>query len=91
MPAAKARKGPVTTSESNSLPDRGRLRPAYETTQEEAHRAMPDGSDQFEGTGRRSAGELGTDTPARGTDDFRALERRAYDEYGLTDNSRMGR
>jgi hypothetical protein len=52
---------------------------------------MPDGSDQFEGIGRRSAGELGTDTPARGTDDFRALERRAYDEYGLTDNSRMGR
>ena len=52
---------------------------------------MPDGLDQFEGIGRRSAGELGTDTTARGTDDFRALERRAYDEYGLTDNGRMGR
>jgi hypothetical protein len=89
--AAKARKRPVTTLESNSLPQATRLQPAYETTQEEAHRAMPDGSDQFEGIRRRSAGELGTDTTARGTDDFRALERRAYDEYGLTDNIRMGR
>ena len=52
---------------------------------------MPDGLDQFEGIGRRSAGELGTDTTARGTDDFRALERRAYDEYGLPDNSRLRR
>ena len=52
---------------------------------------MPDGLDQFEGVGRWSAGELGTDTTARGADDFRALERRAYDEYGLTDDSRMGR
>ena len=48
---------------------------------------MPVGLDQFGGVGRRSAGELGADTAASGADDLRMLERRAYDEYGLTDNS----
>jgi hypothetical protein len=54
-----------------------------------AHRAMPDGLDQFGGVGRRRAGELGADTAARGADDLRAFERRAYDQDGLTDDSRM--
>ena len=60
-------------------------------TREEAHRALPDGLDQFEGISRRSAGELGADAAARGADDLRALDRGTYDEYGLTDNSRMRR
>jgi hypothetical protein len=60
-------------------------------TQEEAHRALPDGLDQFEGISRRSAGELGADAAARGADDLRALDRGTYDEYGLTDNSRVRR
>jgi hypothetical protein len=50
---------------------------------------MRDGLDQFEGICRRSAGELGADAAARGADDFRALDRGSYNEYGLTDNSRM--
>ena len=50
---------------------------------------MPDGLDQFGGVGRRSAGELGADSATRGADDLRAFERRAYDQDGLTDNSRM--
>jgi hypothetical protein len=57
----------------------------------ETHRAMPDDLDQFGGICRRSAGELGADTAARGTDDLRALDRGAYDEYGLTDNSHLRR
>jgi hypothetical protein len=32
---------------------------------------------------------LGADAAARGADDFRALDRGSYNEYGLTDNSRM--
>jgi hypothetical protein len=44
-----------------------------------------------EESARRSAGELGADTAAGGADDFRALERGAYDEYGLPDNSRLRR
>ncbi len=52
---------------------------------------MPDGLGQFGGVERRSAGELRADTATRGPDDFRVLERRAHDEYGLTDNSRMRR
>jgi hypothetical protein len=32
---------------------------------------------------------LGADAAARGADDFRALDRGTYDEYGLTDNSRV--
>jgi hypothetical protein len=62
-----------------------------ESARKEAHRAVPDGLDQFEGVRRRSAGELGADTAAGGADDFRALERGAYDEYGLPDNSRLRR
>ena len=50
---------------------------------------MPDGLDQFGGVCGRSAGELGADTAACGADDLRAFERRAYDQDGLTDNSRM--
>jgi len=34
---------------------------------------------------------LGADAAARGADDLRALDRGTYDEYGLTDNSRMRR
>ena len=49
---------------------------------------MPDGLDQFGGI-RRRAGQLRADAAARGTDDLRALERCAYDEYGLTDNRRL--
>ena len=32
---------------------------------------------------------MGADTAACGADDLRAFERRAYDQDGLTDNSRM--
>ena len=34
---------------------------------------------------------MGADAAARGADDLRALDRGTYDEYGLTDNSRMRR
>ena len=68
-----------------------RLQTHMRITQEEAHRALPDGLDQFEGISRRSAGELGADAAARGADDLRALDRGTYDEYGLTDNSRVRR
>ncbi len=51
----------------------------------------PDGSDQLEGGVRRCAGQLRADTAARGADDLRALDRRAYSEYGLADNSRLRR
>jgi len=49
---------------------------------------MPDGLDQFGGI-RRCAWQLRADAAARGTDDLRALERCAYDAYGLTDNRRL--
>ena len=49
---------------------------------------MPDGLDQFGGV-RRRAGQLRADTAACRTDDLRVLERRAYDEYGFTDNRRL--
>ena len=49
---------------------------------------MPDGLDQFGGI-RRRAWQLRADAAARGADDLRALERCAYDEYGLTDNRRL--
>jgi hypothetical protein len=73
----------VQSTQATSIP--------RESAREEAHRAMPDGSDQFGGISRRSARELGADAAAGGTDDFRALERGAYDEYGLTDNNRLRR
>ena len=82
---------PVTTLESNLRNPPRQLRSRSASAREEAHQAMPDGSDQFGGVRRRSAGELGADTAAGGADDFRALERGAYDEYGLPDNSRLRR
>jgi hypothetical protein len=51
---------------------------------------MPDGLDQFGGT-RRRAWQLRANAAARGPDDLRALERRAYDEYGLGDNRSLRR
>ena len=49
---------------------------------------MPDGLDQFGGI-RRRAWQLRANAAARGTDDLRALERCADDEYRLTDNRRL--
>jgi hypothetical protein len=44
---------------------------------------------QFE-SDRRSAGQLGPNTAARGTDDSGPLERRAHDEYRLADDRGVG-
>jgi hypothetical protein len=45
---------------------------------------------QFGGI-RRSAGQLRPDTAPCGTDDLRVLERHAYGQYRLSDNSRLRR
>jgi hypothetical protein len=52
---------------------------------------MPDGSDQFGGGFRRRTRQLRADTAARGADDLRALDRHAYREYRLADNSHLRR